>query len=136
METPERIDLRLIHNELLRGMQQIFRNQREIARVNIYGKSGPYAGRRTGRLREFLDNPEYDVQTGNLGVHGHIDYPLYIRFLDMKKNGNNKIYNRQVWGILYKETFRHIRYTLSGILREWAEGNLAPAIEELAKPIY
>jgi hypothetical protein len=33
-----------------------------------------------------------------------------MRFLDMKHFGNHKIYNKQVFGILYKNALRDIRY--------------------------
>ena len=31
--------------------------------------------------------------------------PLVMRFVDMKNYGNWQIYNRQVWGMLYREVF-------------------------------
>jgi hypothetical protein len=36
--------------------------------------------------------------------------PLYICFLDMKKHGNYQIYNRQLYGILYRQVLNRIRY--------------------------
>jgi hypothetical protein len=36
-----------------------------------------------------------------------------LRFLDMKKLGNMKIYNRLVWGILYAETASELMYGFS-----------------------
>lgn len=36
-----------------------------------------------------------------------------LRFLDMKRPGNLKIYNRPVWGILYSETKAELSYGFS-----------------------
>ncbi len=44
----------------------------------------------------------------------------------MKRLGNYRIYNRPVWGILYKETFNDIRFEFSA----WLRKNLADSIRE------
>ena len=52
--------------------------------------------------------------------------PTYLRLLDRKRLGNYRIYNRPVWGILYKETFNDIRFEFSA----WLRKNLADSIRE------
>ena len=41
--------------------------------------------------------------------------PLVMRFVDMKRYGNWEIYNRQVWGMLYRDVFSD----LSQKYRSW-----------------
>lgn len=120
----DKLELQFVHQELLKGIRDIFRAQRNVAQNRIYqvgserrtvrgtGRTGP-----SGNLMRALSNPSFKVWKGEQGVHAHIDYPIYIRFLDMKEHGNYKIYNRQIWGILYRETFDNIRYEF----RSWLE---------------
>lgn len=44
----------------------------------------------------------------------------------MKKKGNYKIYNRQIWGILYRDTFRKMSY----MYREWLSGNMKKMLQD------
>lgn len=138
----DRLELQFVHQELLKGIRDIFSAQRAIARSRIYQEgaerrvvhgSGRGVRGRSGRLMQALANPVYDVWRGESGVHAHIDYPIYIRFLDMKRHGNfkiYKIYNRQVWGILYGQTFQNIRYEF----RSWVRDFLQTAISESYQP--
>ena len=66
-------------------------------------------GRRTGRLGESLSNPDFVVQANGSKFVIQSNYPLYIRFLDMKRKGNFAVYNRQIWGILFNNALKDIR---------------------------
>lgn len=49
----------------------------------------------------------------------------------MKEHGNFKIYNRQIWGILYGETFQNIRYEFNQEVRDWINKNLREIMNQL-----
>lgn len=56
--------------------------------------------RRTGTLEKSLSNPDFYIKAEGENFRVAANYPLYIRFLDMKNLGNWNIYNKQVFGIL------------------------------------
>ena len=129
----DKLELQFAHQEILRGIKDIFNAQRDIAQHRIYREgrdrrikqgSGNAVRGRSGLLMKSLENPMYDVWRDQSGSHAHFDYPIYIRFLDMKKHGNFQIYNRQIWGILYGETFRNIRYGFTQEVRDRIDMNL------------
>lgn len=117
-----------------KGFRKILAEQRIIAANKIYGKKAYYNNgsprSRSGRLMKALQNPEMAIDTATAGITARINYPTYIRFLDMKRLGNYRIYNRPIWGILYKETFRDIRFEF----RKWLDENFKIDIEEIYKP--
>lgn len=104
-----------------RGFWNIFNEQRRIANEKIYSRNAYRSdgGRRSrsGRLREALDSPDYRVEGSGGSLEASYNFPTYLRFLDMKRMGNYRIYNRPVWGILYKQTFRDLKYEFSDWLR-------------------
>ncbi len=66
-----------------------------------------------------------DVAGSGSSLYATIVYPTYIRFLDMKRLGNYRIYNRPIWGILYRQTLRDIRYEFSDWLAKFVSSRLA-----------
>lgn len=136
----DKLELQFVHQELLKGIRDIFRAQRNVAQNRIYQVgserltvrgTGRTVRGRSGNLMRSLSNPSFKVWKGELGVHAHIDYPIYIRFLDMKEHGNYKIYNRQIWGILYRETFVRIRFEFRDWLARYNHEILTDAYEPL-----
>lgn len=75
-------------------------------------------GVRTGTLLKSVQNPNFTIAgiNGTFQVNAYI--PLHMRFLDMKKKGNWKIYNRQVWGILYNNSIRDLKYGYGEEIRD------------------
>lgn len=108
------------------GFRDIFKAQREIAYRKTFYAGESSAKSRSARLREALEGVSVQITPSGSGIKATVEYPLFIRFLDMKHIGNYRIYNRPVWGILYRETLRDIRYEFSG----WLQKNFG---EELAK---
>ena len=96
---------------LARDFQTIFQAQLSIAEKDIYGDHPN--SRQTGQLRRFLQSAQANASKDGAMV----EYPKYIRFLDMKKKGNYRIYNRQLWGVIYNETLPELKYGLSSIVR-------------------
>lgn len=104
-----------------RGFRNIFEEQRRIAANKIYGKQAYRTDgskrSRSGRLQKALENPTLILDGSGSSLSAAVKYPTYLRFLDMMRLGNYRIYNRPIWGILYKQTFRDIRYEF----RSWLE---------------
>lgn len=113
-----------------RGFRRIFEEQRRIAAAKIYGKQAYRTDgtprSRSGRLQQALSSPTFSISGSGAGISATAQYPTYLRFLDMKRLGNYRIYNRPVWGILYKETFNDIRFEFSA----WLRKNFADSIRE------
>lgn len=113
-----------------RGFRKIFNEQRHIAAAKIYGKQAYRTDgtrrSRSGTLQKALDSPSFSITGSGSGISARAEYPTYLRFLDMKRLGNYRIYNRPIWGILYKETFRDIRYEFS----DWLSKNFADSIRD------
>lgn len=113
-----------------RGFRRIFEEQRRIAAAKIYGKQAYRTDgtprSRSGRLQQALASPTFSITGSGSGISAKAQYPTYLRFLDMKRLGNYRIYNRPVWGILYKETFNDIRFEFSA----WLRKNLADSIRD------
>ena len=129
MDDPDKI-AKYFTEYVNRGFRRIFEEQRRIAAAKIYGKQAYRTDgtprSRSGRLQQALASPTFSITGSGSGISAKAQYPTYLRFLDMKRLGNYRIYNRPVWGILYKETFNDIRFEFSAGLRK----NLADSIRE------
>lgn len=129
MDDPDKI-AKYFTEYVNRGFRRIFEEQRRIAAAKIYGKQAYRTDgtprSRSGRLQQALASPTFSITGSGSGISAKAQYPTYLRFLDMKRLGNYRIYNRPVWGILYKETFTDIRFEFSA----WLRKNLADSIRE------
>ena len=90
---------------LSRDFKTIYQRQLDIAERGIY---------REGRLLKV----RFRQITGVDPIMLETGYPLYIRFLDMREKGNLRIYNRQIWGIVYNNTLPDLRVGMSDSLRK------------------
>lgn len=129
MDDPDKI-AKYFTEYVNRGFRRIFEEQRRIAAAKIYGKQAYRTDgtprSRSGRSQQALASPTFSITGSGSGISAKAQYPTYLRFLDMKRLGNYRIYNRPVWGILYKETFNDIRFEFSA----WLRKNLADSIRE------
>lgn len=129
MDDPDKI-AKYFTEYVNRGFRRIFEEQRRIAAAKIYGKQAYRTDgtprSRSGRLQQALASPTFSITGSGSGISAKAQYPTYLRFLDMKRLGNYRIYNRPGWGILYKETFNDIRFEFSA----WLRKNLADSIRE------
>lgn len=134
----EKIDTIYFKEMLQQGIEKIFASQRLIANsrigqsdtTGIRGKRGSMQSR-SGMLMEALNNPKYLISNRGDGVHAELTYPLYIRFVDMRHKENWQIYNRQLWGILYRDTFVKMRYGFQQWLQKYLHNNLTEAYKPL-----
>ena len=89
--------IRKIYDRQLEIASQRSAERRENARRN-YVAAGEQI---IGHLRQRLS--QLQVQGSTAEVISQI--PLVMRFVDMKRYGNWEIYNKQVWGMLYRDVF-------------------------------
>jgi len=90
------------------GIRKIYDRQLEIAsqrraerRANARRNYAAAGEQIIGHLRQRLS--QLQVQGSTAEVISQI--PLVMRFVDMKRYGNWEIYNKQVWGMLYRDVF-------------------------------
>ncbi len=111
----------------------IYQRQLEIAESGTYhhgsgGKRESYRaqsiGNKSGTLRSHLASAPVRIDTSGQSLSLHTKYPIYIRFLDMKRKGNWAIYNRQIWGILYNETLPELKFGLTESIADEIRGQL------------
>lgn len=108
----------LMRQQITRGVAEVFRTQREIAETRQL--------RKTGSLISALASPSFRVVVDGGGVEADSDVPLYIRFLDMKSKGNNRIYNRVIYGVMGVAR-RRIQYGFSDEVAEQVRQQLVAA---------
>jgi hypothetical protein len=124
---------------LERDVQNIYKAQLAIARQNIYveGKQlnikkrrGAKIGIRSGALLESLQNPDYLIRAQGENFTVSAGIVKHMRFIDMKKFGNRKIYNRQVWGILYNNALKDIKFNYGQALSDLVGEKLREAFNQ------
>ena len=129
-----------IRKILERDARNIYRAQHLIVSQRIYVSGKDLKAtrrkkgiqRRTGRLENALANPDFQIQSAGEKFMVSSNYPLYIRFLDMKHLGNWRIYNRQVWGIL-SNALRDIRQRYGSYIGDRVGDALRAAFEKYNK---
>ena len=109
-----------IQKAVTKDLLRIRQAQIEIARDSTYhhGRKGWQTSSRkdkmdtsiADRLIKALSRNAYQVSGSDTQLTFTSQVPLYIRFLDMKHLGNWRIYNAQIWGILYNNALPEIRY--------------------------
>ena len=118
------IKIQYFRHQLEKSFRNIFNIQSETAEERIY--QTPELTSRSGALRAALQSPVYSISQSGQGVVTEIKYPKYVRFLDMKRYGNKRIYNRPIWGVLYGETRDNIRFEF----RDWLRKNYGQALSD------
>lgn len=117
-----------------RGFWKIFNEQRRIANAKIYSHTAYRLDgslrSRSGRLQQALENPDFRIVASGGRLDASYSYPAYMRFLDMRRLRNYRIYNRPVWGILYRETFRDIRYEFADWLQKRIKDNIRQSYQQ------
>lgn len=113
---------------LSEGISKIYETQRKIASEKIYGRI--LRKSKGTLLREALSGENAGIKLTSKGVSATLSYPIYLRFIDMRHLGNLKIYNKILWGVLYKETFNKMRYNF----REWLDKNIKEDLTKALNP--
>lgn len=116
-------------SQLQKGAREVFARQASAAQSHIYSNGTDLENGRSGALREALESPKYSVTTVGQGLQVVATLPEYARFVDMKAHGNRGIYNKQLFGTLYRETLHDIKYEF----RSWVEENYGVSLRDLMK---
>ncbi len=119
MVTDQMTKSQFVVDVLNRDIRNIYKAQLLIAQHNtrLQGstfkqkkRAGKKLSERSGRLLEKLRNPDFKIIGTDGKFQAVANIALQTRFLDMKRLGNWMIYNRQVWGILYRNSMLDIKY--------------------------
>lgn len=124
MVTEQFIRTCFIHDVLVKDVGLIYSTQEEV--INTY------LHHRSGRLSSSMSRPSFSESDSDSGVKLTMRVLAYLRFLDISSAGYDKrkdrvakymrtklaLYNRTVWGVLYRETFPRMRYGLSQDIRK------------------
>lgn len=130
-----------IRKVLERDARNIYRAQQLVVSQRIYlaGKDLKASrrqkglNRQSGVLENSLANPDYYLRSEGETFNIAANYPIYIRFLDMKSKGNWKLYNRIIWGVLYNNALKDIRFGYGKEIRDWVGTKLREAFEKYNK---
>lgn len=121
-------DLQTIHdNQHTIAYNQIFSDERlkntEQARVDFNTKKYAWL------LKYVNQKPNFVQASGDTFIAVN-NLPMQLRFLDMKKFGNWRIYNAELWGVLYNNSFYAIKYTIGDDIARMMEDQLRGALAE------
>jgi len=85
-----------------------------------------------------IDTILADVRSRSLSIAANQGLSLFsmqftkkLRFLDMKKLGNLKVYNKKVWGQLYVDTLPELKYGLTEEIKTSIHDQLTEAGNQL-----
>ena len=127
MITEEMTKTDFVTEILKRDMENIRKAQLNIATKNEYveGKELKTRKRRgktiadsNAGIVESLRNANYTIIATGSSFRIEADVLKKLRFYDMKHLGNWRIYNRQVWGILYNNALIDIKYRYGQKIRD------------------
>ena len=112
---------------LERDVRNIYKAQQLIVAQRIYlsgkdlkaKKRKKGLNRQSGKLENSLTHPDYYLRAEGEEFTVAALYPVYIRFLDMRRLGNWKVYRYPVWGILFNNTWRTIAYEYGNEIRDY-----------------
>lgn len=132
----ESMQVNFFTDRVHKGVSKIYQAQLNIAKYRVYNtpkkdkreSMNPLKGQ-SGDLMRALEHPQYRITPSGDGVEMVSTIPLYMRFLDMRKYGNFAIYNRQVWGILYRDTLGSIKYEYSEYVATQIKNQLSDALK-------
>ena len=119
------------------GFGMINKAQLDIYYDNLYreGKElkqkirkGKHIQRQSGALESSLNRATAQIITAGTNFMLTATILKQLRFLDMKKKGNWRIYNAQVWGILYNNTYPDIKYALGSHVKDQVNNALHKAM--------
>ena len=118
-----------LKEQLQKGLNEVFEAQRAVAARKI-DRSDKARKSRSGSLMASLMHPDCKLTSGAAFVHGVVTYPSELRFQDIKSLGNWRIYNKQLWPVIYRKTLKNIRFEFSAWLRDRAVRDLTDALKQ------
>lgn len=95
---------------------------------------------RADNLKNFLSTKPYSSQEAPGKMVYHFRVLTYLRFLDILSSGRSKstmptrrnleLYNRVIWGVLYRETLPDLRYGLTQDIKNSIKSQLQSAVKQ------
>ncbi|GAB1358687.1 hypothetical protein MASR1M31_04660 [Porphyromonadaceae bacterium] len=129
LQTVER-DVRNIYKaQLIIATQNIYLEGRDLKAKRRKGKTLADDPKNNSIIRA-LQNPDFILSQQGESFVLTANIVKKLRFRDMKKFGNWRIYNAQVWGILYNNALRDIRLNYGNALRDKVGEALTNAFEQ------
>ena len=132
----EKINYQQLRPIIESGIAQVYQAQLDILDKHLYreGSKGKlkirHNGRevhdRTGNLRRMLKSPQTTLHVTDDSLSVTNGIPIQLRFFDMKHLGNWRIYNRQVWGILYGKIMGQVKMELYRQVEDLVRQQLNP----------
>jgi hypothetical protein len=132
MITEEMIKTEFISRTVKEGLGRIYDVQESVV--------AKYYTRGTGRLAAHLSHRPMDFRDEGLDLSVNVRTLTYMRFLDMGARGGasergylrverreRALYNRVVYGVLYRETMPALRYGFTEEMKEKISGDLREA---------
>ena len=134
MDSPQ-IEVRYFEEKLREGIADIIARQKSAAawREGRTARASGKPGSPGERLSELIAAAPFSVSASATGVTASISYPIEMRFADMKHLANWRIYNKIVWGRLFRDVFQEMRYGFREWLEEQNRKGLLDAINQLSK---
>lgn len=120
MITESLIRKKFVATTMAEGMDSIFARQQQVAQM---------LGTRSGRLRQWARDRHYTTKITETSRSISVPLMPYVRFLDMQyRNRRDRIakykrqqlalYNRTIWGVLYRQVFPQLRYGFTDEIRQ------------------
>ena len=97
--------------------EKVLGEQRKIFRSRQRTLSGDPS--RGEMIRRELESLSVGIKKEGGGIVAELAYPVEIRFFDMKRILDWKVYNRRLWGMAYKELLMDIKHEF----RDWLRRN-------------
>lgn len=131
MISEDLVKQRFVHDTISQGINLIYETQERVVRT--------YLNTRSGNLLSYIQRRPFTSQVMESKQVYYMRILSYLRYLDIHyRKGEDRIsrhirsnlalYNRTVWGVLYRETFPEIRYGYNEEIRASIRKELEQAL--------
>lgn len=131
MISEDLVKQRFVHDTISQGINLIYETQERVVRT--------YLNTRSGNLLSYIQRRPFTSQVMEGKQVYYMRILSYLRYLDIHyRKGEDRIsrhirsnlalYNRTVWGVLYRETFPEIRYGYNEEIRASIRKELEQAL--------
>ena len=130
MLTESLIRKKFVADTMAEGIDTIFARQQQVAQM---------LATHSGRLRQWARDRHTTVRVTETSRSINVPIMPYVRFLDMQYRTRHDragkflrkqlaLYNRTVWGILYRQVFPQLRYGFTDEIRQQLREQLEESI--------
>lgn len=120
MITESLIKKKFVVDTMTEGIDTIFARQQQVTEM---------LGSRSGRLRQWARDRHYTTRVSETSRSISVPLMPYVRFLDMQYRTRRDrvgkflrkqlaLYNRTIWGIIYRQVFPKLRYGFTDEIRQ------------------